>query len=287
MRRLKWSEIAGFAAPALGLVVGLVIVRTVSKTDRQMPLWQVWASLGVALSTAAGAVFAYGLRRWADLRALHAPRLAHVAWPVAVIVIGGIAGIYSGSLVLNHHFTYWRGQVLGTIAIVLAVPAAGVMFGIWDAASSTSLPASPGERVARLIALRRLLARLLAAIGPLVALTTVQEGVLIALLHTAEPKVATTPPQYILVFGDYGSLLAALVYVPAWAALRDRGLRLCDELFPMEGLDGKQEILSMAGDRQNLEQLLGADRNVLADLQTGLAILAPLLASAAVEFLPH
>jgi hypothetical protein len=282
VRRLARSSVVGFAAPVLGLAVGVVIVSTSSKTDRSMPLWQVWAPLAVALSTVAGAVFAYGLRRWDDLRALHPPRLAHVAWPVAVIVLGGIAGIYSGSLFLGHGSAYWRGQVLVTIATVLAAPAAGVMFGVRDAASSTSLPDSPGERVALLIALRRLLERLLAAIGPLVALATLQEGVLIALRRSA-----ATPPQYIVIFGGYGSLLAALVYVPAWAALRDRGLRLCDELFPMEGLGGRQEILSRAGDRQNLEQLLGADRNVLADLQTGLAILAPLLASAAVAFLPH
>jgi hypothetical protein len=88
-------------------------------------------------------------------------------------------------------------------------------------------------------------------------------------------------------FGGFGSFLASLVYMPAWAALRDRGLKLCDELFSMEDLDKAQAIVSRVGDRQKLEQILGVDRNVLADLQTGLAILAPLLASAAAAFLPH
>jgi len=45
--------------------------------------------------------------------------------------------------------------------------------------------------------------------------------------------------------------------------------------------------LSRADDRQKLDQVLGTDRNLFADLQTGVAILAPLLASAAVAFLPH
>jgi hypothetical protein len=276
--------VAALAAPVLGLVVGIVIVLTSPMADHKMPLWQVWAPLAIALSTVSGVVFSYGLRRWADLRALHQPRLGRVAGPVAAIVIGGIAGIYGGSLILSgRHFALWRGQVLVTIAIVLAVPAAGVMFGVWDAASSTLPSASRSEQVALLIALRRVLERMLAAIGPVVALATLQEGVLIA-LHAS---VGSKPTQYILVFGGYGSLLAGLVYVPAWAALRDRGLRLSDELFPMKDLDTGQEVLSRAGDRQKLEQLLGADRNVLADLQTGLAILAPLLASAAVAFLPH
>jgi hypothetical protein len=41
----------------------------------------------------------------------------------------------------------------------------------------------------------------------------------------------------------------------------------------------------LAKDRHKLEQLLGVDRGVFADLQTGLAILGPLLASAATAFL--
>ncbi len=39
-------------------------------------------------------------------------------------------------------------------------------------------------------------------------------------------------------------------------------------------------------DRSKLEQLLGVDRSIVADLQTGLAILGPLIASAAAAFLP-
>jgi hypothetical protein len=45
--------------------------------------------------------------------------------------------------------------------------------------------------------------------------------------------------------------------------------------------------LSRAEDRNKLEQLLGVDRSIAADLQTGLAILGPLIASAAAAFLPH
>jgi hypothetical protein len=45
--------------------------------------------------------------------------------------------------------------------------------------------------------------------------------------------------------------------------------------------------LNQAEDRSKLEQLLGADRSVVADLQTGLVILGPLIASAATAFLPH
>ncbi|GAA3206799.1 hypothetical protein GCM10010532_029140 [Dactylosporangium siamense] len=43
----------------------------------------------------------------------------------------------------------------------------------------------------------------------------------------------------------------------------------------------------VAADGQRLEQVLGADRGILADLQNGLAVAAPLLAGAVAAFLPH
>ena len=66
---VRWparSAVVAFAAPALGFVLGLAV--TLTDPDRHAPLWSVWMPLAVALTTAAGAVFAYGLRRWADLR---------------------------------------------------------------------------------------------------------------------------------------------------------------------------------------------------------------------------
>ena len=289
MLRPTRSSLAGFAAPALGFALGAALVFTYS--DRAAPLRLVWAPLGVALSTAAGAVFTYGRRRWADLCDLHTVRARDVAGPVLAIEIGAIAAVNITPLFYGTADgtarEYWRGGALVTLALVLAAPAAGVMFGVRHVARDKSLSDSPGKRLALLVALRRLLERLLVAVGALVALATLQEGALIALERSVHPQLVSRPPQYILVFGGFGSFLAGLVYVPAWATLRDRGLQLCDELFSMEGLDDGQAILSMAGDRQKLEQILGVDRNVLADLQTGLAILAPLLAGAAAAFLPH
>jgi hypothetical protein len=55
----------------------------------------------------------------------------------------------------------------------------------------------------------------------------------------------------------------------------------------MDRLEAPSEILSVGRERRDLEQILGTDKTVLADMQTGLAILAPLLAGAAAAFLPH
>jgi len=53
----------------------------------------------------------------------------------------------------------------------------------------------------------------------------------------------------------------------------------------MRSLDEAAAILSAAENRQKLEQILGVGRSLIADMQTNLIILAPLLASAAAAFL--
>jgi hypothetical protein len=275
-----------YAASGLaGLVVGAAIasIPHYSRTG----LWWVWWPLAVALTGAAAVVGVYGLRSWGDLQAMHPTRVLDVAGPVSFIAALGIFGVAApGYFHAIPGSTVW-GSLPVVLAVALAVPAAGVMYGVRHAASSINLHPTYGGEVELLIELRRLLERMLTAIGPLVALATLQKGAQLALQRTASPQAATLPAQYILVFGAFGSTLAGLVYVPAWAALRDRGLRLCDQMLPLADLTGVPEILSRAGDRQKLEKIMGTDRNVLADLQTGLAILAPLLASAAVAFLPH
>ncbi|WP_406045736.1 hypothetical protein OG799_15415 [Micromonospora sp. NBC_00898] len=161
------------------------------------------------------------------------------------------------------------------------------MYGVRHVASTWPVPNTPGERVVLLLALRRLLRRLLAAVGTLVALVTFQFGALMMLEKSTHLPLGDLPPQYTLVFGGMGSLLVALAYVPGWAALQRRGQELCEHLFPIGDLNDGQTILSRVSDSQKMEQILGADRSVLADLQNGLAIPAPLLAGAAATLLPH
>jgi hypothetical protein len=142
------------------------------------------------------------------------------------------------------------------------------------------------------MALRRLLQRLLAAVGSLVALSTLALGAALALQQSqtagsADSRPAQLAPQTVLIFGGAGSALVALAYGPASTALRTWAQRLCDELFPLHEADEAAAILNQAEDRSKLEQLLGVDHSIVADLQTGLAILGPLIASAAAAFLPH
>ena len=242
----------------------------------------------VALTTTAGVVFAYGLNRWAELLGYHTVRVRDViAWPATILTVTLLvilAGILRGPVRGN-----WRGVALYTVVLLGGVPTFGVAEGIRHA-TNKSLPGTRGEQIPVLIRLRQLLQRLLAAAGSLVALWTLALGAGAAMLRSLpagseHSGVTQAPPEVVLVLGGVGSLLVALFYVPAATALQRRGQSLCDELFPLAKADEASAILTVAEDRHKLEQLLGVDRSVFADLQTGLVILGPLLASAAAAFL--
>jgi hypothetical protein len=276
-----WRKTLATYGPVwLGGLFGIAV--TLTYHGRASPLFHVWAAFAIALTTAAGAVFSYGLKRWRDLQVQH-PVTVRSGLPVVGIVVYAAITLY-GPLAAGPHAEI-QGPLVFMFALLASLPAGVTMYGIRVAARSGAWTQITGGQIAELVALRRLLERLLAAIGAIVALSIFQDGALLSLERGVHAPGAG--PQYVLIFGGFASLLAGLAYVPAWAALRDRGLLLCDQELSLDSLSDLPKILSVADQRQKLEQILGADRNVVADLQSGVVILAPLLASAAVAFLPH
>jgi len=248
-------------------------------------MWLLWAPLALGVSTADGAVLVYGFRRWADLVALQRVRVSEVAAPIGAVAVISVLGINVTALLPGPAHTIWRNSVPLTLSLLTSIPAAGAMYGVRLVASSVPEISSTGGQLAMLLDLRRLLQRLLAACGSLVALLTLQASALMSLERSVHSAFGNRPPQYVLVIGGVGSLLTALLYIPGWAALERQGQCLCDRLFPMRSLDEAAAILSAAENRQKLEQILGVGRSLIADMQTNLIILAPLLASAAAAFL--
>jgi hypothetical protein len=271
-------------APVLGLGIGGTLVLT--SPHQSAPLWLVWASLVLALGATAGVVFVYGLNRWAELVALHPVRVRDVAAPIFVIELVGLLAVNATQFLPGVHGN-GRNALLTTLAILAGTPAACAMYGVGHVAASETLSSTAGGLIARLVTLRQLLQRLLAAVGALVTVVTLEFGALLALERSVHSQFGNRPPQFVLVYGGIGSLLVALAYAPGWTALQHRCNRLCDELFPMDCLDEASTILARSGDRQKLEQILGADRGLLADMQSGVVILAPLIAGAAAFLLPH
>jgi len=286
------------SAVGLGFVSGMLIVLTPSAV-RGAQLWPVWASLAVALTSVAGAVFGYGLARWADLTAVRPVRVRDVGVPAAgLLAVAVLAGLTGLALTVTAHragtgWSAFRGWALMSVALLGAVPAVAVTYGIRHIAGGEPMAGSRGEQASTLMALRQLLQRLLAAVGSLVALSTLALGAAFALQQSLPAgsgngrTAAQLAPQTVLIFGGVGSALVAAAYGPASAALKTWAQRLCDELFPLREADTAAAILNRAEDRSKLGQLLGADRSVVDDLQTGLAIVGPLIASAVAAFLPH
>ena len=182
------------SAAGLRFGSGVMIVLTPSAA-RGAPLWPVWAVLAIALTSTAGAVFGYGLARWADLSALRPVRVRDVSGPVvgllAVAVLAGLAGL---ALTVTAHragtgWQVFRGWALVSVALLGAVPAVAVMYGIRHAASADPAAGTKGEQAGALMALQRLLA----AVGSLVALSTLALGAAFALQQSLPAGSAITP----------------------------------------------------------------------------------------------
>ncbi|MFC4039601.1 hypothetical protein ACFO1B_14340 [Dactylosporangium siamense] len=271
----------------LGLLVGVGVVAIYQHEHSPGPLPLVWAALAVTLGGCSGAILTYGLRRWAELTTEHSVRVREVIWPVVAIAVCGVLAVNVTRFVPGPTGN-WHSGLLVCLAILAGIPVGMVMFAVRRVVSAEPppdpaepSPDPPGRQVAVLLSLRRLLQRLLAAEGAVVALVTFEFG--------AYSQIQSSPPpaQYVFIFGGVGSTLVAAAYVPAWTALQHRAHLLCRELFPLDDLNDGATILSNAADSQRLEQVLGADRGILADLQNGLAVAAPLLAGAVAAFLPH
>jgi hypothetical protein len=239
--------------------------------------WTVWAACAVAFAAGSGAVFGYGLARWPDIAAFGPLPPHRVA-----AHLGGIFGLsvalFALAIVATAGGPSWvRGQVLLMLAGIGATPAVAGLAAIRKLAPGGDAD-RPGAQVERLLSLKRTSLGLLAAVGSLVALATLATGSAVRIGPGSDPAT-------VLVLGGTGSALVGLVYGPAAAALRAQARELCRSAVPLDTVTAA-DLPSRLDERNRLEQALGVDRGIFADLQATTTILAPLLASAAAVFLP-
>lgn len=280
--RTRIHDLIWVAPVGLGFGFGVYFVLT--SAYREASLWPVWAPLVIAFTTAAGAVFRYGFRCWPEVAGYRRIGVRGVMRRVMVVLVLALLTLVSSTVVPVLIGTSWRHVALLSVLLLGGTPAAGVMEGVRHTADAGFAGTARGQQVAALLELRQLLQRMLAALGSLVALSTLATGASLA-IERSLPDGGALPSQFVLIFGGMGSLLVALFYLPAAATLQRRALRLSDDLFPLHETGDAATILSRAEDRHRLEGLLGADRGVFADFQAGLVILSPLLASAVAAFL--
>lgn len=173
----------------------------------------------------------------------------------------------------------WRGLAYAGLAIVGAAPAAAALSAIRVLALD-GLLGTPGRQLAGLIRVRRVLNRLLSILGSLVLLL-----VLVNAAGLGWGRAGTIPGSAVIFAGGAGTVLVGLLYIPTAALLRRRSAAFIDEQFPLDSID-RTHLVAAAEDRIKLEALLGLDRNTLGDLQAALFIVAPVLASSALNLFP-
>ena len=275
----------------VGVAFGTAVALT--SAARGTEPWLIWAALAISLTAASGAVFGYGLARWPEIVASFRPSRRRLAAYVAraysaplgmltVAVVLSIATEQDASLVTGGSI---RGLLLVAFAGFATLPVVAGLGAIYERARM--LDGEPlGERAETVLALRRLLAGLLGALGSQVTLATLALG--------AAPRVsadqsgadlADQPDAVVLVFGAAWSAAIAIAYAPAAGALRTAARRLCRTTVPLAGIEAG-DLPARADERHRLEQALGVEHSPLADVQSGILVLSPLLASAVSLFLP-
>ncbi|NMI55815.1 hypothetical protein FNV62_06140 [Streptomyces sp. RLB3-17] len=263
----------------------------VTSQHREADLWPVWAALAFGLTCGAGIVFALGAQQWRALPEAERRSRREAAVIVGTVVLG--AALYGAvAASSNDRPGAWRGSLLVGTALVGATPMVCVAYAVWKATRSDRSDVAAGELTEWLLARRRTMRALVASLGALVALSTLALGAVVRLeaeLVKAHALASTdaTPFEYVLVFGGAGTLLVAIVYAPAAIGLRHQAHHLTERLFTLTGVDEPAALLERTEQRARFEQLLGAEAGPFADLQAGIVVLTPLLASAVAVWLPH
>lgn len=261
------------AAAFLGVSVWVVL----SAAGRSEAAFPVWAALVLSMAPVNVMVFGSGVRATFELGG-PVRRAGLVASCVVALVAAGLAlGLVLSGSGLN------RGFVLVSAALVACVPTLAGLIRI--AALARRVPTgSVGEQVTHLELLLRVARRLLVGAGALVALTTVSLGAAVILQREVQAGQEHSS-DVVLIFGGVGSALLAAAYLPAAVGIRARAGRLASHLFPLPAGDDAAVVLGALRDRSEFVRLLGTDRTVWNDLQSGSVILAPLLAAALTTFI--
>lgn len=281
MRDRPWwrGVSARYGYVAIGVCIGLAV--SLWSVHRGTERWVVWTSLAIGLTAASGAVFGYGLARWPEIVALGPIRAARVVNHLTPLMAAGLMMLAVSTVVSaistdTEPLTMPRrptGLILVIFAALAASPVAAGLAVIREQAATGDANGDDGRRLETLLVMRRLLAGYLAALGAQVTLATLALG-------AAPAEGGPASAGVVVVFGATSSLLMALAYAPAAGAVRAAARDLCRALVPLTGT-AAPNLPTRLAQRRELEQALGIDRGLLADLQSGVVVIAPLLASPA------
>lgn len=136
----------------------------------------------------------------------------------------------------------------------------------------------PDEKhIVNFLRLREHLQRFLSILGSLVGLITLATGALRNVSISIEAATKTDfPPELVLAFGAYFTVILALAYIPTYTLLIAVGRQLCETFFPIPSLES-ESLAKWYSERKSLEDLLQIRVSVGQNFQTSMAIFAPLV----------
>jgi hypothetical protein len=264
-----------FALMVLGGAIAFAVVW--SHRDRGHDTWHAWAALGTLLGVLSGWSFGSGIARYRDVVTLQPVRAIRIV-PVLMLMASAAGAALPLSILIVRQGIIWQGVALAGLAIIGALPAGAAVVAI-RVLSLDGVSGTVGRRLGTLLRLRGLLSRLNTIFGSLVVVLT---------LFIAAQRFLVSeqvPSSLVIYTGAASAVVVALVYLPTAAVLRRRCLMFIDEEFPLDNVD-RAQLIQAAEDRYRLEGLMGLHRTTLAELQNGLVIVSPLLASAGITLLP-
>jgi len=275
-----WPRVVRTTMMVAGAAVALWVAYT--NPDRHLPQfhgkWLLWASIAGVLGALSGSTIGSGVARWHDLQQIQRVPVRRVVPSVVAflaLVVGAVVTTYA---ILGSGLT-WRSVVFVSIVVLGALPAGATLAGL-RVISMRGLSGAPGEQLAALMRLRRILGRVLQMMGSLLLML-----VLVGAAAVGWGSSEKIPQSTAFVIGAAGSILIALMHIPTATLLRRRCQVYVDEFSDIAHV-AKADLITAAEDRIKLEEILGVNRTSLSELQSGLVIIGPLLATTIAAIIP-
>ncbi|WP_344079152.1 hypothetical protein [Luedemannella helvata] len=274
-----WTRTYRTALMVLGGTLAFAVAWSNPDKDTYHSNWLIWTAVAVLLGALSGSAFGSGLARRGEVNRVL--RISHWQTMPAIVMFLLLAtvAVVSSKFFIGSGLTA-RGVLLTAIAVVGALPA-GATLAALRCLALRGFTGTPGEQLAALIKLRRVLKRVLQLLGSLLVFIVLVNAAAIGwgtANHLDEAAVVYT--------GAAGTLLVGLMYVPTSALLRRRASIFVSQFVDLAHAP-RERLVEAAEDRAKLEHLLGLDHTTLGEIQAGLVIVSPLLASAAAALLPR
>ncbi len=177
---------------------------------------------------------------------------------------------------------FWKVQGIVLLAGFTALAGFLVILLVQVASQEISVISNSMQDVLDDFAQRKAyLDRSLFAIGAIIGVGILATGILrdLSLEHIDAVTTENYPKSFVVAYGAYFSIMLALVFVPAQAALTNRGRRILTAWAHLGSID-EPEWETALSKRRTLEQTLHLSGNPLERFQVGISLMAPILGAA-------